>query len=109
MQSAVFGEKLKQQVEDRLKFYECGDVPRKNVDVMKEAMEEAALIAPPTENGVDGESGKKKKKKNKKRKISEVETAEADESVVQNGSMKENGDNLDDTTGEPKKKKEKEE
>lgn len=63
MQSAVFGEKLKQQVEDRLKFYECGDVPRKNVDVMKEAMEEAALVAPPAENGVDEEGGKKKKKK----------------------------------------------
>lgn len=59
----MFGEKLKQQVEDRLKFYECGDVPRKNVDVMKEAMEEAALIPPPTENGVDEEGGKKKKKK----------------------------------------------
>lgn len=60
VQTAVFGDKLKQQVEDRLKFYECGDVPKKNIDVMKEAMEEAAAIA--ADNNVD-EEGKKKKKK----------------------------------------------
>lgn len=35
----VFGDLLKKQVEDRLKFYESGDVPRKNIDVMKEAIE----------------------------------------------------------------------
>merc|ERR1712209_166521 len=34
----VFGTKLKEQVEDRLKMFEDGDVPRKNVDVMKEAL-----------------------------------------------------------------------
>lgn len=43
---------------------------------------------------------------NKKRKISEAEPAEADISI-QNGSMQENGNNLDDTSGEPKKKKKK--
>lgn len=37
--SNVFGDLLKKQVEDRLKFYESGDVPRKNIDVMKEAIE----------------------------------------------------------------------
>lgn len=40
--TSIFGEKLKQQVEDRLSFYETGDIPRKNIDVMKEAMEEVA-------------------------------------------------------------------
>merc|ERR1739842_54814 len=40
--TSVFGSKLKEQVEDRLKFYETGDLPRKNVDVMAEAVEEAA-------------------------------------------------------------------
>merc|ERR1712033_90189 len=34
----LFGEKLKEQVEDRLKFYETGDVPRKNIEVMSEAL-----------------------------------------------------------------------
>lgn len=35
-----FGEKLKEQVEERLTFFETGATPRKNVDVMKEAMSE---------------------------------------------------------------------
>merc|ERR1739840_92557 len=54
--TSVFGEKLKDQVEERLKFYETGDLPRKNVDVMNEAVEEAA-----------DELKKKKKKEKKKR------------------------------------------
>merc|ERR1712060_795041 len=40
--TTIFGSKLKEQVEDRLKFYETGDLPRKNVEVMAEAVEEAA-------------------------------------------------------------------
>lgn len=39
--TSVFGAKLKEQVEERLAFYEGGAAPRKNVDMMKEAMEEA--------------------------------------------------------------------
>ena len=35
-----FGEKLKEQVEERLMFFETGATPRKNIDVMKEAMSE---------------------------------------------------------------------
>ena len=38
--TGVFGDHLKQQVEDRLKFYETGEAPPKNVEVMKAAMEE---------------------------------------------------------------------
>jgi hypothetical protein len=38
--SSVFGEHLRDQVEERLKFYETGDVPQKNVDVMKSAIEQ---------------------------------------------------------------------
>jgi hypothetical protein len=40
----VFGLKLREQVEDRLKFYESGDIPRKNVDVMQEALAEAKTV-----------------------------------------------------------------
>lgn len=40
----VFGQKLRTQVEDRLKFYETGDIPAKNVDVMKEALVEAQAV-----------------------------------------------------------------
>lgn len=35
----MFGEKLREQVEQRLEFYDKGTAPRKNVDVMKEALE----------------------------------------------------------------------
>merc|ERR1711935_1016518 len=43
--STVFGEHLRQQVEDRLKFYETGDAPTKNIDVMKVAIAEAETVA----------------------------------------------------------------
>ena len=36
-----FGEKLKEQVEERLQFFETGDAPRKNIDVMQAAIAEA--------------------------------------------------------------------
>ncbi|XP_076667730.1 nop56 ribonucleoprotein isoform X1 [Andrena cerasifolii] len=90
----VFGEKLRQQVEDRLKFYETGEVPRKNIDVMKEALEEVAQVAA----NVEEESPKKKKKKDKKRKSE----------VLENG--KENGfseNGVANETEEPVKKKKK--
>jgi len=40
----VYGNKLREQVEDRLKFYESGDIPRKNVEVMQEAILEAKSV-----------------------------------------------------------------
>jgi len=58
--STVFGLKLREQVEERLKFYETGDIPRKNADVMKEAMEEVVIE--------QAKLDKKKKKKKKKAK-----------------------------------------
>ncbi|VDN04923.1 unnamed protein product [Thelazia callipaeda] len=41
---STFGEHLKQQVEDRLTFLENGVIPKKNLDVMKEAIEEANTV-----------------------------------------------------------------
>ncbi|ESO93136.1 hypothetical protein LOTGIDRAFT_119841, partial [Lottia gigantea] len=61
--TAVFGEHLKQQVEDRLKFYESGDVPTKNVDVMKIAVGEAEVV----------QKKLAKKEKKRKRKAAELE------------------------------------
>nr|XP_023029115.1 nucleolar protein 56 [Leptinotarsa decemlineata] len=70
--SQIFGEKLRQQVEDRLKFYETGDIPKKNVEVMKEAIEEY-------EQKVAEDDAQKKKKKKKKRKAEAMdETVEAE-------------------------------
>jgi len=79
--TTIFGSKLKEQVEDRLKFYETGDLPRKNVEVMAEAVEEAA------------EDAKKKKKKEKKKRKAE----DAEESVKEEVATEE----------PPKKKKKK--
>ena len=39
MSSNIFGEKLCEQVEERLDFYDKGVAPRKNLDVMKAAIE----------------------------------------------------------------------
>ncbi|XP_003393259.1 nucleolar protein 56 [Bombus terrestris] len=91
----VFGEKLRQQVEDRLKFYETGEVPKKNIDVMKEALEEAAQVIASMEQ----ESSKKKKKKKDKKRKSEVLENEKENGFVENGVQEE--------TEEPVKKKKK--
>jgi len=37
--TSAFGEKLREQVEERLDFYDKGVAPRKNIDVMKSAIE----------------------------------------------------------------------
>merc|ERR1711916_77499 len=59
-----YGEKLKEQVEERLKFYDTGVAPRKNVDVMKEVYDEL---------NPEGEKKKSKKDKKKKKKSKDVE------------------------------------
>jgi len=82
-----FGMKLKEQVEERLAFYEGGSVPRKNVDVMKEVIDEvnddlkAQGIEIPVrnesrkresvDNSEEEEEEKESKKKSKKEKKKE--------------------------------------
>uniref|UniRef100_A0A2M4BLT0 Nucleolar protein 56 n=1 Tax=Anopheles marajoara TaxID=58244 RepID=A0A2M4BLT0_9DIPT len=89
--TTVFGEALKQQVEDRLKFYESGEIPRKNLDVMQEAIAAAAA---------DQSASAKKKKKKNKRKVDETngngDTNGADKSQQLNGSTAAAGE-LDET------------
>ncbi|XP_055853274.1 nucleolar protein 56 [Episyrphus balteatus] len=105
--TSVFGESLKQQVEDRLKFYESGEIPRKNIEVMQEAIGLAAKETP-ADVGANGE-GKKKKKKNKKRKLEDEEVATNGNGVAdetQDAEAIENG-NGEAENGEPKKKKKK--
>ncbi|XP_001358724.3 nucleolar protein 56 [Drosophila pseudoobscura] len=103
--TSVFGESLKQQVEDRLKFYESGDVPRKNIEVMKDAIEAAGQEA--GANGTATPQSEKKKNKKKKRGAGEDET-EANGSSNGNGAAAEAADNGNgNDNGEPKKKKKK--
>jgi len=87
----VYGEKLKEQVEDRLKFYETGDLPRKNVDVMEEAMEIVKEEA-------------KSKKKDKKKKKRKAEDTNGDTTV---GDTTMETSVLAETEDEPPKKKKK--
>jgi len=83
---SVFGEKLREQVEERLKFYESGDIPRKNVEVMKEAMDmslsmNASALEEPG-------SSKKKKKKRKHDDTAEESMVVEEEATVEESTPK---------------------
>jgi len=106
----LFGEKLKEQVEDRLKFYDSGDLPKKNVDAMKEAIEAVKAEASEFTEVV------KKSKKNKKRKAEdEAEAAPAAEEAEEKPKKKKQKveaaaaeeDVAEDPASEEKKKKKK--
>lgn len=78
--SNIFGEKLREQVEERLDFYDKGIAPRKNVDVMKDALKAAneALVSPDGDGAQEEmlkENGEKKKRKKKKKVSMEIESA----------------------------------
>merc|ERR1712187_768218 len=62
--STVFGEKLRDQVEERLAFLSEGTQPRKNIEVMQEAIKEIR---------------KAKKKKKKEKQVQEAAEAEGEE------------------------------
>jgi len=94
--NTVFGEKLRDQVENRLKFYESNgdETPMKNADVMKEAIEASnALISKEMEETkmdvtAETEVAPKKKKKKKKSKpdadsVEEVVPKVEDTSVLE--------------------------
>ena len=62
-QTNAFGEKLKEQVEERLEFYDKGTAPRKNIAMMQAALEAAGPeYAEANGGGAGGGSGGKKRK-----------------------------------------------
>ncbi|KAF0719547.1 Aste57867_961 [Aphanomyces stellatus] len=61
--TTAYGEQMKEQVEERLAFYESGAAPRKNVDVMAQVSETLKNAAPLKKRKRDDKDGKKKKKK----------------------------------------------
>jgi nucleolar protein 56 len=71
--TSIFGDRLRQQVSDRLKFYDSGELPAKNVDVMQLALQEAEV----EREQVLLKEKKRKKKEKKRRK--EAEAASQDE------------------------------
>ncbi|CAN0099730.1 unnamed protein product [Bubo scandiacus] len=96
----VFGDKLREQVEERLAFYETGEPPRKNLEVMKEAVVEASEVVAEVKR--KQEKKEKKKKKREKRRL-EALAAAAEEEEVREGAVCEAGEN----DLEPKKKRKK--
>ena len=90
----IFGSKLKEQVEERLKFFETGNIPKKNVVVMAEAIEAANAF----------NSQKKKKKKRKKKDDNQI----LDNSVNDiNGGIEANGEHTEEPPIKKQKKKKK--
>lgn len=91
--SRIYGEQLREQVEERLKFYETGAAPRKNVDVMVQIRKSLEGSKPDEDVKMDDDDEDmvtpSKKKKSKKEKKSEKkskkrtldEATEGDEAV----------------------------
>ncbi|XP_030126299.4 nucleolar protein 56 [Taeniopygia guttata] len=97
--TSVFGDKLREQVEERLAFYETGEPPRKNLEVMKEAVVEASEVVAEVKRRQ--EKKEKKRKKREKRRLEALAAAAeepAENSVME---MEEND------VGAKKKKKKK--
>jgi len=110
--NGTFGEKMRQQVEGRLAFYDTGMPLRKNIDVMKEAIEEhAGLIRTTNEKHELPEPAEEKpKKKNKKRKKShekEVTGDENDEGTSAKKKKAKKSKSQSENEETPKKKKKK--
>ncbi|XP_010250780.1 PREDICTED: nucleolar protein 56-like [Nelumbo nucifera] len=103
MNTNIFGEKLREQVEERLDFYDKGVAPRKNVDVMKAAIESTQTKdgeKMDKENGTVEVSIKKSKKKSK----SET-TVDGEAMVVDEAMAVANGDASPETEKKKKKKR----
>lgn len=82
----LYGEKLRDQVEERLKFYETGAAPRRNLDVMEEVARE---LRGGDDADMEDEPPKSSSKKEKKKK------------------KKDSSDDDDDVAETPKSKKDK--
>jgi len=82
--NSAYGEKLRDQVEERLQFYQTGKSPRKNIDVMMEVSKQlkAAKGEDVDDASMDEVKEKKKDKKSKKRKSLDVDDDEDMEDVA---------------------------
>jgi len=86
--TSKFGEKLKEQVEERLKFYDTGIAPKKNIDVMKEVIQEVideglAMESKEKIDKMDLEQSKKPKKPKKSKKLEKSDDMEEEEKPTQ--------------------------
>ncbi|KAG6385670.1 hypothetical protein SASPL_154506 [Salvia splendens] len=98
--TTAFGEKLREQVEERLDFYSKGVAPRKNIDVMKSVIDtveskEDEPMAEANGNSHEEPKSEKKKKKEKRKQQDDEDQEMADV----------NGGEVEDGTAKKKKKK----
>jgi hypothetical protein len=75
----LFGKKLHEQVEDRLKFYETGEAPMKNADAMQAVIDEFEEMQ--REERKSEKAEKKKKKKQKQSEEGDEDKENLDESL----------------------------
>ncbi|KAL1814602.1 hypothetical protein ACET3Z_017176 [Daucus carota] len=82
--TTAFGDKLREQVEERLDFYDKGVAPRKNIDVMKVAIGDVDKEAG-AEEDVNGATAKSSAKKSKKKKSTDMDVDEDEAAEDVNG------------------------
>eukprot|EP00124_Ichthyophonus_hoferi_P004713 Ihof_evm3s556 gene=Ihof_evmTU3s556 len=97
-----FGEVMHEQVEDRLKFYETGEAPRKNAEVMKEVLDTLKAFEGEEE---DEEEEKETKKESKKGKKEKKEKKESKKESKKEKKRKHESDDEEEEEEAPKKEK----
>eukprot|EP01095_Lingulamoeba_sp_RSL-Kostka_P014284 TRINITY_DN618_c0_g1_i3.p1 TRINITY_DN618_c0_g1~~TRINITY_DN618_c0_g1_i3.p1 ORF type:complete len:563 (+),score=237.52 TRINITY_DN618_c0_g1_i3:48-1691(+) len=106
-QTTAYGQKLKEQVEERLEFYNSGQAPRKNVDVMAEATK-LADIDFKKEKDVNIDSDDEDEEDNNENIISTQEQSDVDMLTSTGFSDdEEDSDDEDDSDDEEEEKKKK--
>jgi len=88
--SRLYGEKLRDQVEERLKFYETGAAPRRNVDVMADVKRQLKADDDGDEEMADvvAETPKKKDKKKKKKRKADDDGESSDDEEMKSSPKK---------------------
>ena len=89
----AYGEQLRDQVEERLKFYDTGEAPRKNIDVMTAVSENLRKLA--------AQDDKKKKKKKEKATVAEAASEIVDEETARKKAKKEKKRAREEAVDEP--------
>jgi nucleolar protein 56 len=103
--SRLYGEKLRDQVEERLKFYETGAAPRRNIDVMQDVAKQLKIDGDGDEDMGDATPSKKEKKskKDKKKRKSTGGDDDEDEEMKTPKKAKKSSDDEDEEMKTPKK------
>merc|ERR1711957_752459 len=103
--SRLYGEKLRDQVEERLKFYETGAAPRRNIDVMQDVAKQLKIDGGDDEEMADATPSKKEKKskKDKKKRKSTGGDEDEDEEMKTPKKAKKSSDDEDEDMKTPKK------